>query len=202
MAADFLEIDGLKFSVNGPNELSRDGDVLWLDPTGLLIQSGGINKKFIDALYAGAAVSNEAELNTAITALPSGGIIIIKNSFSITTSKTFPNLITLLGRGYNTEITLTSGSTINVGSDSSIRDLGIKTTNTTGSLINISGSRSVIEGVKIIVTNSNNVTAINVGGNYNSIYRCIFVGVVGAGPAIGINYSAGTGHIDRHCAFL
>lgn len=203
MAADFIELDGIKYNINGPDEFSRDGETAWIEPTGLLLRSGGASKKFIgDFQYANMAVSTEAELNTAIATLSSGGMILVKNSFNITTSKTLPNFTVLIGRGYKTELNLTAGSSITLNTDSSIRDLGIKTTNTTGSLISISGSRSIIEEVKLTVTNSNSITAISVSGINNAIYRCIFYGVVGVGPAIGINYLSGSGHVDRHCAFL
>jgi hypothetical protein len=146
-------------------------------------------------------VSSEAELSAALTAYTAtGGIIFVGGNFSLTGSYTIPSNVTLSGYGQYSTITLTGSSTLTMGTDSEMRDLRINTTRTTGSLVEVANSRSIIHKVNFVVTPTTTVTCVRVTGSGNRIILSRFSGVVGF-TAVGITYVSGTQNVDRDCVF-
>lgn len=152
--------------------------------------------------WPSATASSEADLASALTAagIAGGGVILISGSFTLSAAYTVPSGTILLGRAGEEVITFLAGGSLIMADESDIRELTMDTMLSSGTLIDLSGSRCNIRNCKITVPVTSSIICVEVTGSNNLITRSNFIGVVGT-PAIGIDYAGGAQNKDEDCIF-
>jgi hypothetical protein len=138
------------------------------------------------------SVTNETELQNAITDLTStGGVITVTNSFSISTTITIPDGVMLVGRRRLCSISIQTGGELILSDECQVRDVYFNVVKTTGIAVRMTGNKSQINNCNFTVNSVNPATCVRVQGSGNKIMFSIFTGVIG-GSATGIDFFSGT----------
>lgn len=152
--------------------------------------------------YPTVMVSTAIELANALTSLNgAGGIICLNADITITSALTVPNGVLLLGRYGAQKLTIGTGGSLTLSAKAEIRDLTVISGKTSGNLVQLSDTRALIRACYFQVNNADSVTCVYVTGSYNRILQSTFTGVVGVGPAAGIDYASGTDNLDQDSFF-
>lgn len=166
-------------------------------PNTIVVPSNPNTEKYATT-YVGSAVA----LAGALTALNGvGGVICLIAEFTITTALTIPEGVLLLSRYGGMKLTIGTGGSLTLAAKSELRDITIVSGKTSGNLVVVPNTRSLVRGCFFRVTNADSVTCMYVTGSYNRFLQNTFTGVVGVGPATGIEYAAGVDNIDQDSYF-
>lgn len=170
-------------------------------PTPNTIVSAGSSSGISDG-YPTVLVSTATELANALTSLNgAGGIICIQANITITAALVVPAGVMILGKYGSQKLTIGVGGSLSLSAKAEIRDLTVVAGKTTGNLVLMPESRALVRGCFFQVTNTDAVTCVYVTGSYNRILQTTFTGVVGVGPAAGIDYAAGSDNLDQDSYF-
>lgn len=146
-------------------------------------------------------VSDEAELTSALAALDGfGGVICMAVGFTISSALNVPAGVLLVSKYGGFALTMASGGSLTLAERAEVRDIKI-ISSAAGTLISMPNTRSIVRNVFFEVDNSVATTCISVSGSFNRILECSFFGVVGVGPATGIDYTGGVENLDRDSLF-
>jgi hypothetical protein len=152
--------------------------------------------------YPTLLVSTAAELTGALTSLNGvGGIICLMEDITLNASVNVPGGVLLLGKYGAEKLTLGPLGILNLLAKSEIRDLKVVSGKTSGNLVTMPDTRAVVRTCFFQVNNANAVTCIRVTGSYNRILQNTFTGVIGVGPAVGIEFAAGADNVDQDSFF-
>lgn len=152
--------------------------------------------------YPTVLVSTATELANSLTSLDgAGGIICIQDDMTITSALVVPEGVMILGKYGSQKLTVGVGGSLSLSAKSEIRDLTVVSGKTSGNLVLMPEARAIIRGCFFQVNNADAVTCVYVTGSYNRILQSTFTGVVGVGPAAGIDYAAGSDNLDQDSFF-
>lgn len=159
--------------------------------------SGGISDGYPTLLVATAT-----ELANALYSMAgAGGIICLKADITITSALIVPEGVLLLGKYGAQKLTIGVGGSLSLSAKSELRDLTVVSGKTSGNLVLMPDTRALIRACFFQVQNADAVTCVYVTGSYNRILQTTFTGVVGVGPAVGIDYVSGTDNLDQDSYF-
>lgn len=152
--------------------------------------------------YPSVLVSTAVELANALFSLNgAGGIICLNDDITITSALTVPAGVLLLGRYGAQKLTIGTGGSLALAAKAEIRDLTVISGKTSGNLVLMADTRALIRACYFQVNNADAVTCVYVTGSYNRILQSTFTGVVGVGPAVGIDYAGGSDNLDQDSYF-
>lgn len=165
-------------------------------------QGDGSTSSGITRVYPTVFAGSSAELTTAISTVSAGGVIVLYQGFTISSSFTVPSGVLLLGRLAQSVITVTAGGAIVMSAESIMRDVQFTTALSSGTLITVSGNRTTLQTCKFSVPSNSTTVCVNVTGNSNHIERSLFTGVAAPSTGVGIKYTSGSNNMDTDCVFL
>lgn len=152
--------------------------------------------------YPTVLVSTATELANSLTSLDgAGGIICLQDDITITAALVVPAGVLLLGKYGAQKLTIGVGGSLSLAAKSELRDLTVISGKTSGNLVEMPETRAIIKDCFFQVDNDDPVTCVYVTGSYNRILQTTFTGVVGVGPAAGIDYAGGTDNLDQDSYF-
>lgn len=192
-----------------PLALRRGTDILWIPhgirwPAGTTSALGAIIVEGFDA-YPERFVSNQTQLLSALSDLSAlgGGVILVKEAFTIDQTINVPDNIKILGRGRKNPITLAVGASIVLQNRCYLEGLKLITAASwTGQAVQMNGTRNRVISLWLDLSasaDSSSVKGVQVAGNGNRINDTSFTGV--STNRVGINYSSGTDNADIDCEF-
>jgi hypothetical protein len=138
-------------------------------------------------------VGDESELITALTDAASngGGVICIRDSFSITDQRVMPANTVLIGRGGETVLTFaaTGDPKLDMDDQCELRNLFFECAKTSGDLVRMLGDSGRVISCEFDVEPTDSLVCVSVTGDANGVRDSVFRGVLGA-TAVGIEFDA------------
>lgn len=147
-------------------------------------------------------VGNEPSLNQALADCVTlgGGQIFLTADFSITTPKTIPPFVTMIGRKSATVITFSGTGSFTLGNETELRDMTIQSSLASGTLVETTGDRCKVANCKFTVDPTSTLTCLLLNGDFGTVFDCTFDGVTGT-TATGISFGAGFENVEERNIF-
>lgn len=160
-------------------------------------------KVYPNVFVSGAGLGDVTTLSDAIPLMPvAGGVILIMDSITETSTVVVPANIKIIGRGKGVTITTSASIGLNLGKNVILQDI-ILTTAGSNTLCQLNGDFAIINNCTFNVP-STSATAIcvDVKSNFNHIEASQFTGVLAPSLATGIKFNLGTiENSDANCIF-
>lgn len=137
--------------------------------------------------------NDELSFSEAISACVTagGGIICMLQSFSIVGSHTIPENTVFVGRAGESILTIGGSAVLSVAERAVLQDLLIRTSKTSGTLVQTSGMGTVIRDNDFLVEPTNALVCVSVASNANVLETNVFRGTAAPAVAIGIQFELG-----------
>lgn len=147
-------------------------------------QVGGWPNSFVDDEESLGVALSEALGN-------GGGVIAIRELFTIQTSKTIPPNTVLLGRDGLTPITVGATAQILLSENAKMEYLDIETDRASGDVVQMQGYAALIRNCKFTLDPDLPLVAVSVAGDACGVERNLFIGTGPGTTAIGVEFEAG-----------
>lgn len=172
---------------------------LWLNSS----LAGTVSLVTTTIAYPNFFCANETDLSNAITSATSngGGVICLLSSFTISSGHTIPSNVLLIGRKGGSIITVASGGSLTISTDSDMQDVWLTTALSSGTLLTMSGDRCNLKECRFTVPSNSTTVCVNITGSLNLIFRSAFFGVAAPSTGVGIQLSSGSGNLEQNNVF-
>ena len=177
----FNEVKGIRLIPQNTLGLtSNKGEMYYHSTLGVFLNNGTTEQSIVSDVWPTYSAVDEASLSNAISAaVTTGGVICVRRSFAYTLGPiNLPSNTILVGRSFATNLTLSGTNTINMSSESQIRDITLTKSSGMTTYFSNSTVRATIKNVRF----SGNGTVIafymSAGSSGNRVLRCQFVGGV------------------------